>query len=325
MLAALNHVEPDRVPIDLGGTITSGIWAGELDKLRRYLSLEERPVRIWEVFQMLGEVELDVVERLQVDVLPVEPPELEFEFGLRREGWKPWRLMDGTGVLVPGAFDVEVGPEGEWLLHQGGCLQAPVMARMPRDGFYFDAVGGMNRADWDPDFVPPPLEEVRRSAWHLSDEDLRFLQERAAYLRRNSDKALVLGPWGATGMNYVGSVPDFLCLLATDREYVRDLFALHTELALTNLERLWSAVGDSVDVIAMTGLDLGTQRGEMISPAVFEELYVPPLRAQFAWVHEHTPWKTWEHCCGSIPRLIPGMVAAGLDALNPVQTSAAGM
>ncbi|MGQ9553485.1 MAG: uroporphyrinogen decarboxylase family protein [Anaerolineae bacterium] len=325
VLAALNHIEPDRVPMDLGGTITSGILAGELHKLRRHLGLEERPVKVYELFQMLGEVELDVVERLQVDVLPVEPPELEFEFGIRREHWKPWRLFDGTEVLVPGRFAVEVGPEGQWLLHQGGDPKAPVVARMPRNGFYFDAVGGMNRADWDPDFVPPPLEEVRRAAWKLTDEDLHFLQERADYLRRYTDKALVLGPWGSTGMGYVGSVPDFLCLLATDKAYVRDLFVLHTELALGNLRRLWEAVGDRVDIIAITGLDLGTQRGEMIAPDVFAELYIPPLKRQFAWVHEHTPWKVWEHCCGSIPRLIPHLVEAGLDALNPVQTSAAGM
>jgi hypothetical protein len=100
LLAALSFREPDRVPLDLGGSIMSGIMAHPLDRLRRHLGLEPRPVRVYEVFQMLGEVELDLAERLGLDVLAVEPP-VQF-FGLRREGWKPWRLWDGTEVLVPG-------------------------------------------------------------------------------------------------------------------------------------------------------------------------------------------------------------------------------
>jgi uroporphyrinogen-III decarboxylase len=74
VLKALNHEEPDRVPLDLGGTIMSGIMAHALDRLRRHLRLELRPVRVYEAFQMLGEVEMDVAERLGIDVLPVEPP-----------------------------------------------------------------------------------------------------------------------------------------------------------------------------------------------------------------------------------------------------------
>ncbi|MBE3063557.1 MAG: methyltransferase, partial [Spirochaetes bacterium] len=81
VLAALDHREPDRVPIDLGSNLTSGIMAHALDRLRRHLGLVVRPVRVHEVFQMLGEVEMDVVERLGADILPVEP--LVQFFGLR--------------------------------------------------------------------------------------------------------------------------------------------------------------------------------------------------------------------------------------------------
>ena len=319
VLTALDHREPDRVPLDLGGTFVTSIAASAVHRLRRHLGLEEHPVKVFDLMQMLGDVELDLVERLQLDVLPVERPIVAF--GLRNEGWKPWTLFDGTPVLVPGDFEVEVSDEGDWLLRPGG--RAPV-ARMPKDGFYFDAIG---YGEWDTGFEPPPLAEMRRLSrgWVLGDETLRAFEERARHLRRNTDKALVLGSWGATGVHYVGRLTEFLCLLGSDREYVRDLFALCTETAIENLGLMWQAVGGNADLIAISGLDFGTQRGEFFSVETFRETYLPAFRRQFDWIHEHTTWKIFEHSCGSIAHLIGDLADAGLDALNPVQTSAANM
>lgn len=321
VLKAANHQEPDRVPIDLGGTYVTGIMAQALAKLRRHMGLEDSPIKVIDVWQMLGEVELDLVEHLEVDVLPVQPAALTL--GLRRERWKHWRLPGGLDALVPGDFDVDRADDGTWLLHAPGHPERRVVATMPSDGYYFDQVGF---SDWDPGFQPPSRQELRTMAerWELRDEDVRYLADQARLLRQSSDKALVLSGAG-TGVHYVGSFPEFLCLLTSDREYVRDLFALANEVALRNLAVLWEAIGTNVDFVFITGLDLGSQTGELISPDTFADLYIPPLRDQFSWVHEHTPWKTWEHMCGSIPRLIPHLVEAGLDVLNPVQTSAAGM
>ncbi|GAH88668.1 unnamed protein product, partial [marine sediment metagenome] len=61
------------------------------------------------------------------------------------------------------------------------------------------------------------------------------------------------------------------------------------------------------------------------SPELFEELYVPFFKEQNRWIHTHTSWKTWQHTCGSVPHIIPMLIETGLDVLNPVQTSAAGM
>ena len=322
VLAALDHREPDRVPIDLGGTFVTSIAASAVHRLRRHLGLEEHPVKIFDLMQMLGEVELDLVERLQLDVLPIERPSVAF--GLRNESWKPWRLFDGTPVLMPGDFDVQVSPEGDWLLSPGGDTTRPPIARMPKDGFYFDHI---DYGGWDTDFQPPPMIEMRRASrgWILSDELLRHFQERARLLRQNTDKALVLGAWGATGVHYVGRFTEFLCLLGADPGYVRDLFMLATETSIENLRLLWDAVGDNADLIAFSGLDFGTQRGEFFSVETFRNTYLPAFRAQFDWIHQHTTWRIFEHSCGSIANLIGDLADAGLDALNPVQTSAANM
>jgi hypothetical protein len=319
VLAAVSHREPDRVPLDLGGTIMSGIMAHALDRLRRHLGLEDRPVKVYEVFQMLGEVEMDLAERLGIDVLPVEPP-VQF-FGLRREGWKPWRLWDGTEVLVPGRFDVEVDSRGDWLLHTEGDSEQPVEGRMPKGGYYFDMA---SMTDTHFDYSPPPLWEVRKEE-HLGSEELEFLAARAQSLRRDTDKALLLGAWGKVGLSWVGSIPDFLVLQALDPGYVRELFAVRTETALENLGKLSRYLGDNIDILGLDGTDYGAQNTELFAPETFAELYVPQFRVQNDWVHQHTSWKTWLHSCGSIPRILPQLVDSGLDILNPVQLSAGGM
>jgi len=320
VLAALDFREPDRVPLDLGGSIMSGIMAQPLDRLRRHLGLPVKPVRVYEVFQMLGEVEMELVEALGIDVLPVVPP-VQF-FGLRREGWKPWRLWDGTEVLMPGQFNIEVDPaSGDWLLRSGGDPTRAVEGRMPQAGFYFD-MPALTASHFD--YVPPPLEQVRRE-YRLQSEQLEFLAARAEHLRRTTDKALFLGCWDYFGLPWVGSIPDFLVLMVTDPAYVRDLFEVRTETALDNLEKTRTWLGENIDILGLDGTDYGSQNAELFSPELFARLYVPFFKIQNDWVHRNTGWKTWLHTCGSVTRIVPLLIEAGVDILNPVQTSAAGM
>jgi uroporphyrinogen-III decarboxylase len=113
--------------------------------------------------------------------------------------------------------------------------------------------------------------------------------------------------------------------MALDKQYIQDLFAVRTETALKNLELLWKYLGDSIDIIGMDGTDYGSQNNELFAPDLFEELYLPFFKEQNTWIHDHTSWKSWQHTCGSVSRIIPLLVESGLDILNPVQTSAAGM
>jgi hypothetical protein len=324
VLAAINHQEPDRVPIDLGGSIVSGIMAGALVRLRKHLGLDYKSVKVYDCFQMLGEVTFDLVERFQLDLLPVEPEAISFDH-LKNRDFKPWMLFDGTQVLMPGPFEVTLSAEGDWLLHEDGNPSKKVIARMPKDGYYFDS---LENTAWNPDFVPPSIPSLKNSNWRrLDDETLVTLQEKARNLRVNTDKALVLTNWGRAvlGPPMVGSIPDWLTLLVTEPGYVNELFDLATEIALDNLKVYWQALGDSIDIIHLDGYDFGTQNREMFSPRTFQQFFEPCYKAQCDWIHQNTPWKTAKHCCGSIPKLIEPMIRAGIDLLNPVQTSAAGM
>jgi len=319
VLASVEHKEPDRVPIDLGGTICSGIMAQTLHRLRQRLGLKERKVKVYDVFQMLGEVEIDVVEKLHIDVLPVEPPALFF--GIKRENYKPWKLFDGTPVLVPADFNVKIDEEGNWLLHEGGDPEAPVVGKMPKDGYYFDDL----TAIWSSSELQYPSLDNLREQYLLTEEEMEFMAKHASFLRKETDKALIGGLWLKSGLGIIGSIPDFLALIALDKGYVKEFLHKKHEIIMENLRLLWEALGDNIDIIILEGFDFGAQNSELISPTDFKELYLPFYRKQFTWVHENTSWKTFQHCCGSITKILPFLVNAGLDIINPVQTSASGM
>jgi len=222
---------------------------------------------------------------------------------------------------VPGQFQVVEDEKGDYLLHEEGDVNQPVSARMPKDGYYFDMPAMI---DFHTDFQPPPLDEIRKEN-PLTTPELEFLQEKAERLRKHTDKALLLGCWGKIGLKGVGSIPDFLCLLATDQAYVRDLHAIRTETAIANLEKLKTYLGDTIDIIGIDGCDYGGQRCELFSPDWFETLFAPYYKEQHDWVHSNTGWKTWKHTCGSVAKILPMLVDSGLDIINPVQCSAGGM
>src|SRR3990172_769929 len=131
---------------------------------------------------------------------------------------------------------------------------------MARGGYYFDMPAW---TESHPDFTPPGLKEVMRNYPRLGQEELNFLKNRTRQLRQETDKALVLCRWEAVGLQAVGSIPDFLCLLASDRPYVKDLFEIETELTIKNLEKLWKTLGEDIDIIALEGYDFGSQRSEL--------------------------------------------------------------
>ena len=101
---ALDHREPDRVPLDLGGSAVTGIHVSSVYLLRQALGLDApgTPVKVVEPYQMLGEVEPDLMDALGVDVVGLGSTKTLF--GFVNEGWKPWTTFDGTPVLVPGRF-----------------------------------------------------------------------------------------------------------------------------------------------------------------------------------------------------------------------------
>lgn len=109
---ALAHKQADKVPVDLGGSNTSGMQVTIVYRLRQHFKLDPpgTPVKVIEPYQMLGEVQPDLQEAMGLDVVGLRGTKTMF--GYKREDWKPWTTFDGTSVLVPGGFNTDPEPDG---------------------------------------------------------------------------------------------------------------------------------------------------------------------------------------------------------------------
>jgi uroporphyrinogen decarboxylase len=313
VLCALEHRQPDRVPIDFGGTRQSGIAASTHHRLKQRLGIHA-PTRVYDVYQMLAEIERPVLERFGADCIGLNRPSVAF--GIRNDRYKPWTLFDGTPVEVPGDFSPETDDRGDLLLTSPAG--AP-LARMPKDGFYFDRLETLpGAAHVDPEQLQPPL---------LSQEECDHLGARAEALWQNTDLAII-APMGPPyelffGLG-TGDFPGWMITLATEPDYVAALYERLTDAWLENLRRFSAAVGDRVQVLQFND-DLGTQDAPFLSVRMFRERIMPHYRRGLDWVHAHTPMKVFMHNDGAIFDFLPTLVEMGVDILNPVQTTAKGM
>ncbi len=331
---ALNHQEPDRPPIDLGATMTSGAQVSVVSKVRQTLGLDKpgTPVKVAEPYQMLGEIADDLKAALGVDIAGVGM--CRNMFGYENTGWKPWTTFDGTAVLVPGAFNTTPEPGGDILQYPGGDMSAPASGRMPRGGFYFDSIVRQEPIDDARLNVEDNLEEFQP----VSDEDLEHLRETVDRLYADTECALI-GSFGGTAFGDIALVPapflkhpkgirdvaEWYMSTIIRRDYVREVFDRQCEIGISNLRLIHQAVGEKVCAVFASGTDFGTQNAPFLSPDAYRDLFQPFQKRINDWIHENTAWKTFMHSCGAVEPLIEDFIEAGFDILNPVQTGAAGM
>jgi len=334
VLRALNYRKVDRVPVDLGGTPCSGAHVSVIAKLREALGLDKpgEPVKVVEPYQMLGEVAADLREALGIDVVNLPGP--KNMFGFENADWKPWRTFDDTNVLVPGKFNTEPEPNGDILMYPQGDKSAAASARMPRGGFYFDSIIRQSPIDEAKLNPADNLEEFTL----ISNEDLKVYEQKATELYENTDLAIAAG-FPGTAFGDIALVPapwmkkpkgirdieEWYISTVSRKEYIKEVFAGQTEIAIKNLEQIYQAVGNKVHLLFLDGADLAAQNTLFCSPEGYRELYLPFSKKLNDWIHAHTEWKTMKHCCGGCEPLIEGFIEAGFDILNPVQTSAKGM
>lgn len=334
LIKTLNHEEPDRVVVDLGSTAITGINANALDKLRKALKLEERKIKISEPLQLLGLVEEDVREALHIDIVDITNNYTMF--GFENKNWKPWTLPSGLQVEVPGEFNTTVGENGETYLYPQGDLNAAPSAVMPNNGFFFDNIE-RGSIPFDEDTTGAKVH-FKDDYGLLTEEQLRYMEDRCDYFYRNTgygmigggalagfgDFAIIPGP-NVKNPTGIRSLPDFMMAHKICPDYIHELFEMQLEVGLENAKRFFQAVGNKIQAIIISGTDFGTQNGPFMSLDSYREFYKPYHKKLNDWVHENTGWKTFYHTCGAVMEFIPDFYEAGVDILNPVQLSAAGM
>jgi hypothetical protein len=338
----IHHQDPGKVVVDMGSTTITGINANALAALRDALGLEKHPVKIHEPLQLLGFVEDDLIEKLELCVAPqidnnftifgYENPNLR-----DKDGWKPWKMQSGLDVLVSKNFVTSIDPAtGITYIHPQGNPDYPPGGRLPQGGVYFDnCFRTYSKFDEDNHDGRADFAEDYKV---YTDEQLRNIEENCNYYYNNTDLGLI-GGGALAGLGDFAYFPgphipypkgvrdlqEWICLPYTCPEYIHEIFGLQTEVALENAKLFKQATGDKIQVMQISGTDFGTQRAPMMSNESFNTFYRPYFKQINDWIHTNTPWKTFYHTCGSIVELLQEMHETGLDILNPVQCSAAGM
>lgn len=327
ILAAIGHRQPDRVPVDLGATPSSGISAIAYGHLKRLLGLTQGQTLVYDVVQQLAQPEDSILDRFGVDVVDIGRT-----FNTEPSAWHPTTLMDGQPAMYPAWFHPEPQPDGSFIARMKDGLD---IAHMPATGTFFDQTYFPYLDGYPADYRELDTEMGRilwaalvHSPWdHASDPGFwETLRANALDLRRTTGRALMivigcnLFEWGT----FLRRMDNFLMdLLAEPEEVVKLLDAL-MERHLAVLEKACLAVGDVADVIRF-GDDLGTNGGPFMSPKTYRELFKPRHTLLCDYVHKHSGMKTFLHSCGSIRALLPDLIEAGFDIINPVQTTCRGM
>jgi hypothetical protein len=330
LLATLNHKQPDRIPLDFGGSAVTGVHASCVAALRDYYGLEKRPVRVHEPFQMLALLDDDLKDAMGLDVTGVFARTSMFGFPVER--WKPWRF-NGLEVLVPGDFNATVDERGDTLMYPEGDTTVPASGRMTKGGYFFDCI--IRQESLDEDHLNPEdnLEEFGPISQENLDHLARAAKEAAA------TGLGVLASFGGTALGDIALVPapflkhprgirdvtEWYVSTRSRQNYIHRIFERQCEIAIGNLERIYAVVGCQVQAVFVCSTDFGTQTSAFCSVKTLRELYLPYHKQVNDWIHSHTPWKTFKHSCGAVSKFIPSFIEAGFDILNPVQCSATAM
>ncbi len=322
VLKALNHEQPDRLPVDFGAHRSSGIMAIAYRRLREHLGLPRRPIRVYDMIQQLALIDEDVLDLFGIDAV-----ELGRGFSQKDEDWKPWILPDGNECLIPSFIDVRRQGD-DWLLYSPSGRPVGIQRRSM---LYFDQIY-WPYLDGIPENLADLGEALADTMWSvptspiLAEFDRDELRETARAFRESTDRAVV----GLFGGNIV-EIPQFLCridnflwLMGAEPETVDRLLDRLVEIHLENLEAYLGAVGPYIDIV-LFGDDMGMQSGPQFSPDMYRRYFKLRHAALWRRAKELADVKVMLHCCGGIRPLLDDMIEAGLDTTNPVQTSCAGM
>lgn len=295
ILTALNHEEPNRVPIDLGGTAVTSIAIPTYAALRKHLKLPDIPVRTMETVQQIASVDDDMLDRLGVDVIPVS-------------------------ANPPGGFNAVFVEEPEGAISFKDEFGATL--RRLKDTFYYDwREFPMNE---------PSLEALARMPWPDPADPARYrgLRETVKALRANTDRALFgMAPCGHDLLNQlfrVRGMEEGMMDLLVNEDFAEAFLERLTGSICTAQTLFLREVGDLID-IHFTADDLCGQSSPLISPELYRRMIKPRWARIIQTIKAHTKAKIFYHSCGAIMEFIPDLIEIGVDIINPVQVSAAGM
>lgn len=295
VLCALNHREPDRLPIDLGATIVSSIVRTSYVELKNHLGMPLEEIKMLDHVQQLPYLDEALLERFGVD----------------------FRLVQLPSATAPGLEIFEEGEYYAFIDRWGSKLHMP-----KQGGLYFD-------------WVEFPIKQPTRQAlddyhWPRPDppELVATLRAQAKYLHENTPYALV-------GSGVIGGgifeqpartmgLENFLMALVAEPKFADRLMEQITDIYIESCNQYLDQVGEYIQVFTYWD-DVNTQDGWMVRPELYRKMVKPKQRRLVDAIRKKTNAKLFFHGCGAAYDLIPDLIDVGFDIINPVQVSARGM
>jgi uroporphyrinogen decarboxylase len=316
IIETLNHREPDVLAIDFGGMRSTGIHAIGYRKLTEYLKMGLPPARLYDVFQQLAEPQMEVVDRLGGDVVQAHQRCPAFGIAID-EGWKQIELQEGVKVLAPSGYSPVYEADGSAYIYSGGVK----FAKKPSASLYFDQIVHPYQGCQSED----DIDKVPVAPW--TEADIAFIEAECRDLYQHTDKAILV-PFGGNifeaGQLDFG-YEEFFVNLLLEPDMMHYYFSRLTNMYMENLKSLMPRIAPYCQVLQF-GDDLGTQEAPQISLETYRQMIKPYHARQYHWVQDHYPSvKVFLHSCGAIAPLIPDLLDAGVQVLNPIQISAKGM
>ncbi len=330
IITALNHQQPDRLPLDCGSVRSAGITAVAYANLKQLLGINRGHTYIYDMEQQLALVEPCIAEALGIDVLNIECGFISDDYL-----WKEWQLADGTNVLIPFFINIKEQAGNQYFCYKQGQHLSVIEedSFFPKNLNVYEGCDISTLINADPNWVEKQL-------WYGNHRGLPTLQEyflmndrldkqadkELSRFYRSTDNAIV-----ATFGGSLFQVPQYLCGHENYLEYmlikpdvIGQLSLVLTEIYLNQLEPFLSSVGDYIDVVVFED-DFGFQRGPLISPDMYRRFFKPFHQRMWQRVKDLCNAKIMLHSCGSVAVLLPDMLDAGLDIIHPVQLAAEGM
>ena len=327
ILAAINHKTPDRVPIDLGATPSSGISVVAYQNLIKYLDKSHLKTFAYDVIQEVAQPEMELLDHFNVDVIDIGR-----HFNTGENYWKEIEIIKGHKALYPHWLNTQRLPDDSSIIYGSG---GEIIGRMPEGATFFDQTI-FPYLNGYPDHYNNLASDMKRviwggvgfTPWDWSDEKdfYKMLREKTIDLKHKTDKALLLGvgcnlfEWGT----FIRRMDNFLMDLLAEPANVHAFLDALMESHMNGLEKTIEAVGDVVDIIKF-GDDLGTTNGPFMSVEMYQEFFKPRHKQLCDYVKANSPAHTMLHCCGGVYELIPELIEAGFEILNPVQINAVNM
>ena len=315
ILSAINHIQPDKVPIDLGSSTVTGISAIAYNNLKRHLKIESK-TRVFDVVQQLANVDMEVIDLFGIDALDIN--RISAESG----DWYDTELPDGSLAQLPGWYRPARDKDGSWYTtdEEGTILSKRASGAAFYDQMYFPYEKGY------PENLNDLNKALKKISWvvhsHASNLNETELRAKLIDLKDTTNKALVMS--GGVKLLELGffirRMDNLLMDLMTEEAKLSEMLDILVEMHLAGLEKKCRSVGDIVDVIRF-GDDLGMTTGPIMDLETFRKFFKPRYKILCDYVKKHSNMKIFMHSCGSVRQFIPDFIDVGIDILNPVQTN----